>query len=283
MASSGSGADKPPVAAVYAGPNPGAAQRTTTVDETVHAGPSAAHVNALCDIYRQSHGNHVYPLLAAHVMQWCDSFFSVDGHLGTVLHYRFCYDEAERARRLDMLRAFSVALNECYQTGCARTHADFYATRDGVTNAPPGNTMQDGLAAALTLLHTATRAGTPLTSEAKRDLFLQYWRFEMEDIAGVVVRAQVRKIECPVVRALVLQPLLRLAYFPPHMHIAYSDFSDAAERLAKAARLYDLAVTSGWDGVEATVNGYAQLQPETSSALPESTPAIVDHTAHRPP
>jgi hypothetical protein len=283
MASSGPGAARPSIIGAHAGPNTHTTQRTTNVGQTVHAGPGAAGVSALCDIYRQSHGNHVYPLLAAHVMQWCDAFFSVDGHLGTVLHYRFCYDEAERARRLDMLRVFSEALNECYQAGCARAQADFYTTRDGVASSSPGLAMSGGLTAAFALLHTATRAGTPLTSEAKRSLYLRYWRFQMEDIAGVVVRAEMRKIECPVVRALVLQPLLRLAYFPRHIHIAYSDFSNTAEGLAKAARLYDLAVTCGWNGVEATVNSYAQARPETSTVPPDSTPALVDHAGHRPP
>jgi hypothetical protein len=177
-----------------------------------------------------------------------------------------------------MLRVFSEALHEYHQTAYARTCADFYATRAGMATSTPGHDVPHGLTAALALLHAAIRAGTPLAPEAKRDLFLQCWRVEMEDYACVVVRDQARQIECPVVRALVLRPFLRLAYFPAHLHIAYGDFSDAAERLAKAARAYDLAVACGWDVVEAAVNSYAHVHSETVGSAAHSAPHMGERT-----
>lgn len=242
--------------------SPGAS--TTRAAE--HGTRGVGHYDTLCDLYRQSRGNHVYPLLAAHTMRWCDGFFSVDGHLGTVLHYRYCYDERERARRLAMLHGFSEALQECHSRICTRSRADYHRTRPPRTGPPEGAaapvwsngpSMPAALVAALALLHAATDAGTALSQEAKRNLFMQCWRFEMDAVVCAVVRAQADRIECSVVRALVLQPLLRLAYFPAHASIAYRDFSDPAEHLARAARAYDLAAARGWEGVEAAMEPFA--------------------------
>ena len=256
---------------------PGSGRGDPTVDTPASPGASSTraaengtcgvgHYDTLCDLYRQSRGNHVYPLLAAHTMRWCDGFFAVDGHLGTVLHYRYCYDERERARRLAMLHGFSEALRECHSRICIRSGTDYHRTRHGAAAPsgraaapiePDGQTMPLALVAALALLHAATDAGTTLSHEAKRDLFLQCWRFEMDTVVCAVVRAQADRIECSVVRALVLQPLLRLAYFPAHASIAYRDFSDPAEHLARAARAYDLAAARGWEGVEAAMEPFA--------------------------
>lgn len=243
-----------------------ASPSASTTRAAEHGTRGVGGYSSLCDLYRQSSGNHVYPLLAAHTMRWCDGFFAVEGHLGTVLHYRYCYDEHERAHRLTMLHGFSEALRECHSRICTRSRADYHRTRHGAADplegaaAPIGSDgppMPAALVAALALLHAATDAGTALGQEAKRDLFLQCWRFEMDAVVCAVVRAQADRIECPVVRALVLQPLLRLAYFPANSSIAYRDFSDPVEHLARAARAYDLAAARGWEGVEEAMEPFA--------------------------
>jgi len=236
-------------------------------------GPDASVRRAalLYEIYHDSQGNHVAPLIALHMMLWRQSFFAVDGHLGTVLQYRYCYDERESARRLTMLQEFAGALREIDGHICARIYADYHATKRHGADLTAHTAVPDDLCQALNAVHERTRAGDRLAPYATKEVFMQSWRHEQEAVMAAPLHAAVEKLDCPILRALIVQPAVHLAYFPAHTRIVYRDFAQTAERTARAAQAYDLAAARGWAGVTATLHAYGVLPPSFFRTLDAPT------------
>jgi len=236
-------------------------------------GPDARvrRATLLYEIYRDSGGNHASPLIALHMMLWRESFFAVDGHLGTVLQYRYCYDERERARRLTMLHEFADALHEIDRHICARLYADYHATKRYGADRQAHAAVPDGLCQALTAVHGRTQAGDRLAAHVTKEVFIQSWRHEQEAVMAAPLRAAVDRLACPILRALIVQPAVRLTYFPAQTRIVYRDFAQTDERAARAAQAYDLAAACGWETVTATLHAYGVLPPSFFHSLDAPT------------
>ena len=235
---------------------------------------SAGRATVLYEIYRDSRGNHVAPLIALHMMLWGESFFAVDGHLGTVLQYRYCYDAHERAQRLTMLQEFAEALDRINRQLCARIYADYHVTKRHGADPEAQATVPSGLWRALVALHEHTRAGNRLAPPMTKEVFIQSWRHAQEGVMAAPLRTAVERLACPILRALIVQPMVHLVYFPAHIRRVYRDFADTAERAARAAQAYDLAAARGWEAVNATLHAYGVLPPSFFRSL--DTPS----TAH---
>jgi len=232
---------------------------------------SAGRATVLYEIYRDSRGNHVAPLIALHMMLWGESFFAVDGHLGTVLQYRYCYDAHERAQRLTMLQEFAEALDRINRQLCARIYADYHVTKRHGADPEAQATVPGGLWRALVALHERTRVGDRLAPHTTKEVFMQSWRHAQEAVMAAPLHAAVERLDCPILRALIVQPAVHLAYFPAHTRIVYRDFAHTAERTARAAQAYDLAASCGWAGVTATLHAYGVLPPSFFRALDAPT------------
>jgi len=240
---------------------------------------SAGRATMLYEIYRDSQGNHVAPLIALHMMLWDESFFAVDGHLGTVLQYRYCYDAHERAWRLTMLQGFADSLDRINRQLCARIYADYHVTKRHGADPEAQAAIPGALCLALGAMHEHTRAGDRLAPPMAKEVFMQSWRHTQEGVMAPL-RAVVARLACPILRALIVQPTVHLAYFPAHTRLVYRDFADTAERTARAVQAYDLAEACGWEAVSATLHAYGVLPPSffrslsTSPSPPTDCPMI---------
>src|SRR5439155_24225345 len=100
-------------------------------------------------------------------------------------------------------------------------------------------------------VHAARRAGRELARDQKRHVFEQSFHCEQEVTVAPGVKVAVDGFECRIMKALCLRPLVRFAYFPRCRYLWFRDFSDRAERIAKAMRAFDYAAAAGWDHVSA--------------------------------
>src|SRR5690349_15826858 len=66
-------------------------------------GDIARRVMVHHSIYRDSAGNHAFPLVALHGALWAAGFFETTGKLGDALRLRYIYDRKERNFRMAML------------------------------------------------------------------------------------------------------------------------------------------------------------------------------------
>ena len=245
----------------------------------------------LHQMYLDSGGNHAFAEIAVHGALWGYRFFEVGGTLGHVVKRRYFYHRAEMARRHAMLGAFADGFKEANRSVFIDTYANFYFTRgldrpgdaaDALRNATAGEAadgeatdgeatdgeaIDDDVTAALFAIHAAGRSGERLDAEARKDLFRRVLRWEQTTTVGPKVSAEVAKFDCPILRACVLRPPVRFAYFPRWTYFLFRDFSDTEERVRKAHRCFDLGEAAGWPRVFESMRSYRVL-PEAFFADP---------------
>jgi hypothetical protein len=170
-----------------------------------------------------------------------------------------------------MLQEFAGALREIDGHICARIYADYHATKRHGVDLTAHTAVPDDLCQALTAVHGRTQAGDRLAAHVTKEVFIQSWRHAQEAVMAAPLHAAVDRLDCPILRALIVQPAVHLSYFPAQTRIVYRDFAQTAERTARAARAYDLAAACGWEGVTATLHAYGMLPPSFFRALDAPT------------
>lgn len=210
-------------------------------------------------LYRDSRGNHVFPLVALHGALWARGFFETTGRLGEALRLRYFYSARERRARMAMLGGFAEGFKRVNRQVFVDTFTNYFYTKQyGEHPAAPG-VLHPDLFAALTRMHGAARAGGALEPAQKLHLFTQALRYEQEVTVAPGVQAEVGKFDCPVLRFLCLRPLVRFAYFPRGTYFFFNNFADTSERITKAVKSYTLAERAGWDAVEHAMRRYGVL------------------------
>lgn len=250
-------------------------------------GDIARRVMAHHQIYRDSNGNHAFPMVALHGALWAAGFFETTGRLGDALRARYFYSEKERNFRMAMLGGFAEGFKSVNRQVFVDTFTNFYFTKHYGNRRDAAGILHPDLFAALNGVHEATRANAALTAEQKRHVFTQALQFEQEVTVAPGIKTEVEKFDCPVLTFLCLRPVVRFAYFPPRTWFWFRNFADKSERIAKAHKSYDLAARTGWDVVENAMrrsqllpaaywsdpNGFVQSMARTSLG---STPVKQD-------
>lgn len=230
-------------------------------------GDIARRVMAHHQIYRDSKGNHAFPMVALHGALWAAGFFETTGRLGDALRARYFYSAKERNFRMAMLGGFAEGFKSVNRQVFVDTFTNFYFTKHYGTRREAAGILHPELFAALNAVHAATSAGIVLTPEQKKRVFSLALQFEQEVTVAPGIKTEVEKFDCPVLTFLCLRPVVRFAYFPPHTWIWFRNFADKSERIAKAHRSYDLAARTGWASVEAAMRR-SELLPASYWADP---------------
>jgi hypothetical protein len=164
-------------------------------------------------IYRDSGGNHVFPLIALHGALWGCGFFESTGKLGELVSYRYFYDEAQRRDRHAMLDRFAEGFKAINREVFVDTYANFYFTRDHGEEPGAQQLVHPELLALLNAAHRARRQHSTLERAERRALFSSALRFEQERTVAPAIAAEIARFDCPILRALCLKPVVRFAYF----------------------------------------------------------------------
>lgn len=213
-------------------------------------------------IYRDSRGNHAFPLVALHGALWAAGFFETTGRLGDALRVRYFYSTRERELRMAMLGGFAEGFKSVNRSVFIDTFTNFYFTKHYGVRRDAASILHPELFTALNAVHAATRSGTSLSPGQKREIFSLALQHEQEVTVAPGIKAEVEKFDCPILTFLCLRPLVRFSYFPRRTWLWFRNFSDKSERIAKAMRSYDLAAQAGWTAVE----GAMRLSPVLPAA-----------------
>lgn len=201
-------------------------------------------------MYRESGGNHVFPLLAAHGALWAATFFDVGGSLGRLIARRYFYNSRERAFRLGLLETFANDFRAVNRQVCIDSWANFQFVREHGHETGAEAVVPPTLLAALNHVHDAVRSGKLLGEAEREAVFRESFHWEQELTVAAGVSAAVSKFECPILKALCLKPPVRFAYFPRWKYIWFRNFSDKSERIRKGLLAFEYAQQRGWAGVE---------------------------------
>lgn len=236
--------------------------RASAVRLAGEPGDIARRVMVHHQIYRDSSGNHTFPLIALHGALWAAGFFETTGRLGDALRARYFYSRRERELRMAMLGGFAEGFKSVNRSVFVDTFTNFYFTKYYGSRRDASSILHPELFAALNAVHAAAQSGVALQPEMKRQVFSLALQYEQEVTVAPGVRTEVEKFDCPILTFLCLRPLVRFPYFPRHTWMWFRNFADTSERIAKAMRSYDLAAQTGWNAVE----GAMRLSPVLPAA-----------------
>jgi len=207
-------------------------------------------------VYLDSGRNHAFPQIALHGALWAAGFFETTGTLGRLVSWRYFYDRAERERRHAMLHGFWLGFQEANRSVFLDTWTNYLFSKRHGRERGAETVLRPELLTALNAVHEAARRGLLLDPPERRGVFEVALRWEQEATVGPRVKEEVARFDCPILRRLVLKPVVRFRYFPRWKRFWFRDFSDTDERIARAMESYDLAERAGWDRVEAAMRRY---------------------------
>jgi len=167
-----------------------------------------------------------------------------------------------------MLGGFAEGFKSVNRQVFVDTFTNFYFTKHYGTRREAAGILHPELFAALNGVHEATRTGTALPADQKRQVFTLALQFEQEVTVAPGIRTEVEKFDCPILTFLCLRPVVRFAYFPRYTWFWFRNFADKSERIAKAHKSYDLAARTGWGAVENAMRR-SELLPSSYWANPD--------------
>lgn len=210
-------------------------------------------------IYRQSGGNHVFPLIAAHGALWAGGYFRFGLQLGKCLSWQYGINPRLRRQRLEQLDQFADAFRNVNRQVCVDTYMSFHLTARFGDHPEIAEYVPSNLLAAYRMLHAARTENQSLTDAERKTIFEAHFRHEQQTIVGETVQAAVANFDWPLVRFLALRPPVRFAYFSQGRRLWFRNFSDQSERIANGFAAFDMGAKVGWNRVEEALADYRTL------------------------
>ena len=216
-------------------------------------------------VFRESGGNHIFPLIAAHGALWARSWFSFGMKLGRVLSWQYGLSRTTRRKKLKKLEEFANVFRDINRRVCIDVYANFHFTRQFGEHPDAAKIVAVDLLQALNRIHRANRSGIELTDDERREVFTAHFLSEQQHIVGPTIEKAVAEFDWPLLRTLALRPVIRFAYFG--RSFLFRNFASKEERIEKGLTAFNVAADVGWNNVEQALRSYDVL-PERFFARP---------------
>lgn len=210
-------------------------------------------------LFAASGCHHAFPLIAAHGALWSSGWFRFGARLGRVLSWQYGWNSERRASALRELDAFADAFRDVNRRVCVDTYASFHFTARYGEHREAATIIRPELLTVLNRVHAAARARRPMTDAERREVFSAHFLNEQATVVGPALDAACTAFHWPLIEAIALRPVIRFAYFAPHVRLWFRNFSNREERIAKGLAAFDHAAQVGWDRVEAALGEYHVL------------------------
>ena len=218
-------------------------------------------VAVLHNLYLDSHGNHAFSLIAAHGALWAWNYFETGGRLGRLMTYRYFYNSRERAYRLGLLNSFAESFREVNRKVCVDTVANYRFVERFGSEPMAAEILPVRLLDALKQVHAAKDIGIALSEDIKFNIFSASFHCEQEVTVAPGVKQAVAGFDCPILRRLILRPIVRFRFFPRRRFMFFKDFSETEERITRGMYAFQLAQAAGWEHVQESMKEYG-VMPE---------------------
>jgi hypothetical protein len=204
-------------------------------------------------IYRDSKGNHAFPLVALHGALWAKNYFQLADEAVPVLGAFSNRQELEQ---------FDLAMQSANRSVFVDTYTNYYFTKLFGEQAGAEQFVDPTLLEKLRAMHRATGEGQTLTPEAKRALFEAALNAEQERTVAPAVDKAAADFHDELIQKMAFAQAIHFAYFGPTEELLIPHFEKREERVAAAMKAFDLAQKHGWDKVDASISGYHVLPKE---------------------
>lgn len=216
-------------------------------------------------IFKDSGGNHIFPLIAAHGALWARSWFSFGMKLGKVLSWQYALNAETRRSKLAKLEEFANVFRDINRRVCVDVYANFHFTKRYGKHPDASKIVPADLLEALNRVHAANDSGTELTDDERREVFTAHFLSEQQHIVGPSIEKGIAEFDWPLLRMIALRPLIRFAYF--RRTFLFRNFANREERIEKGLLAFNTAAEIGWENVEQDLRKYDVL-PEQFFARP---------------
>ena len=208
-------------------------------------------------VYRESGGNHVFPLIAAHGALWAGGWFKFGFRLAHGLAWQNPLNVAKRQWKMEALGKFADAFREINRRVCVDTHANFHFTRLHGTEPDAAVILPATLLEAVNRVHVANSCDCPLTDAHKREIFQAHFLYEQEHIVGPIIERAAEQFDWPLLKLIAMRPVVSFAYLPRGLW--FRNFASRDERIANGLKAFDMAAQVGWPRVESALREYGLL------------------------
>lgn len=233
-------------------------------------------------LYRDSGGNHIFPLIAAHGALWARGYFRFGMRLGRVLALQYGLDSQRRQEQLAALATFADAFRDINRRVCTEIYANYHFVGRFGTRPDAERLIPPSILTALQRLHWARTQGRVLADAEKLAVFDAHFLYEQEHIVGPSVALASTAFAWPAMQWLALQPVVRFAYFPGWRVLRFRNFADVQERIANGQQAFAWGSQVGWPTVEERLRAYRILPPEFfgegSAFFAQLREAVLSHT-----
>lgn len=213
----------------------------------------------LHEIFLDSKGNHGFAEIAAHGALWGYNFFETTGTLGNLISYRYFYNGKEMKYRHGLLQGFAEGFKTANRAVFIDTYSNYYFTKEHGEEKDVEEIFEPELLDALREINRAAKNDELLDAPTRRKLFQTTLQWEQETTVAPAVKGEVAKFDCPILKRLVLKPLVRFSYFPRLKFFLFKNFSDTDERIRNAHQSFDIADNVGWQNVFSALEKYKVL------------------------
>lgn len=213
----------------------------------------------LHEIFLDSGGNHGFAEIAVHGALWGYNFFETTGTLGNLISYRYFYNKKEMKYRHGLLQNFSEGFKTANRSVFIDTYSNYYFTKEFGAEKEAEDILEPELLDALRQITKAAAEKKLLDAATRRRLFQTTLQWEQETTVAPKVKEEIGKFDCPVLKTLVLKPLVRFKYFPRLKYFRFKNFSDTGERIKKAHASFDVGEKAGWEKVFSSMENYRSL------------------------
>lgn len=213
----------------------------------------------LHEIFLDSQGNHGFAEIAAHGALWGFRFFETTGTLGNLISYRYFYNSKEMKYRHGLLQTFADGFKSANRAVFIDTYSNYYFIKQFGEESEAEAIFTPELLDALRKITKAAKAKQLLDSDTRRKLFRTTLQWEQETTVAPKVKEEISKFDCPILKRLVLKPVVRFTYFPRFKIFRFKNFSDTGERIRNAHQSFEIAEKVGWEKVFASMEKYNVL------------------------
>ena len=216
-------------------------------------------------LYKDSGGRCVFPLIAAHAALWGHGHFTRGMLAGKVLALPYLLQPSIWRRRLAELNAFADAFRDINRRICAETYCAYTFTSQYGETAFAQGLLPHPLLDLLNKCHHAKRVGVPFDAAEREQLFRAFVRWEQEATVTPAVDAAFVALNWPALKWFAMRPKVDFAYFKHGLQA--SRFVEQDERVAIGMQALRLAETVGYPEVEKSLESY-KIMPQQFLADP---------------
>lgn len=215
------------------------------------------------EMFLESGGRNVFPLIAAHGSLWAVGFFR-KGALGAqILSLPYLLVPGSRSEKLRAVAAFADRFKDINRKICAQAYAIYHYTKyyggDSFIRAEIGDEFADILCAC----HASVKANTEFPQAMRERLFNAFLNWEQEHVVAPALGPAFAGLNWKVITRLAMKLKVDMIYLGRKFPLRFKNFALKEERIDRGMQAYHRAEEVGLPHVLATLGAYKLIPAQT--------------------